>query len=119
MKDDSAPARGSAPTATSIRQFGLSEDVDGVVADEVNRQRGDGGAEGFGDVLERAVGALEEIEQVLSLRRGWVEDVDAVPHGFPPPCPLLVPLLGPLRFCWASPARDGDCLTDRGDGSSR
>jgi hypothetical protein len=72
---------GGETAAACVRELGLGEELDGVVAGEIHRQRGDGGAEGFGDVLERAIGALEEIEQLLGLRRGWIEDVDAVPHG--------------------------------------
>ena len=102
---------GGEPAAAGVGEFGLGQDLDGFVAGEIDGQGGDGGAESLGDVIDRAVGALEEIEQVLSLRRRWIEDVDTVAHCIPLPTPC------PLRSCWASPARDGDCLTDRGDGS--
>jgi hypothetical protein len=71
---------GGETAAAGVGEFGLGEDLDGFVAGEIHRQGGDGGAEGLGDVIDRTVGALEEIEQVLSLRRRWIEDVDAVPH---------------------------------------
>jgi hypothetical protein len=74
---------GGEAAAAGVGEFSLGEELDGFVAGEVDGQRGDGGAEGFGDVLKRAVGALEEIEQELGLWRGWIEDVDAVPHCVP------------------------------------
>jgi len=74
--------RGEA-AAAGVGEFGLGQDLDGFVAGEIHGQGGDGGAESLGDVIDRAVGALEEIEQVLSLRRRWIEDVDTVAHESP------------------------------------
>ncbi|MBY0114321.1 MAG: hypothetical protein K2Y21_16025 [Phycisphaerales bacterium] len=74
---------GGETAAAGVREFGLGEDLDRVVAGEIHGQRGDGGAEGLGDVIDRAVGALEEVEQELGLRRRGIEDVDAVRHGVP------------------------------------
>jgi hypothetical protein len=76
---------GGEAAAAGVGEFGLGEDLDGFVAGEIDGQGGDGGAEGLGDVIDRTVGALQEIEQVLSLRRRWIEDVDAVAHDVPSP----------------------------------
>jgi hypothetical protein len=94
---------GGKPAAAGVGEFGLGEDLDGGVAGEIDRQRGDGGAELLGDVIEAAVGALEEIDQEVLLAVGGNKDVAKFNRRHDPtpssriPSPLLpfstVPLL--------------------------
>jgi hypothetical protein len=101
---------GGKPAAAGVGEFGLGEDFDGVVAGEIDRQRGDEGAEFLGDVIEAAVGALEEIDQEVLLAVGGNKDVAKFNRRHDPH-PLISDPCSPAPLLFCSP----ECRTDRGD----
>jgi hypothetical protein len=95
---------GGKPAAAGVGEFGLGEDFDGVVAGEIDRQRGDGGAEFLGDVIEAAVGALEEIDQEVLLAVGGNKDVAKFNRRHDPHPLISDPCSpSPLLHCSAAP----------------